>query len=422
MSEERLHHPYSPSSLQNLEACPCFQNRDSNNAAAVAGTLAHSVTETGEDDQRLSDDEALRAADCLDFYERQKQLLEDERNREVKRICESLQGPEDAVINPEWAACEVPTVIDLCEAYLPVDNCVFHEPMLNPASGEIEMATIEATTAGYVDRALINWNRKRAVLLDWKFGAWAVEEAQTNLQAIAYTLGIFKKYPTLEEVKFFFKLPQLDLVTEATFTRAQIPNLYLRVQTVVERARVAREKVRGDDFLFATPRVPACNFCANLGRCPKVAEFACKVGAKFHPLEIPSDITPTGLKSPEDTTLGLRLSQVMAVWAKAFRAQVTERVIGKGDEPPPGFKIMTRADREIVDTKKFRDVTLKYVTSDELMALATYTFGNVEDKIKEAAPRGTKKQTLEEYQQALFKSGAVKKGESYSFLKGVSEK
>lgn len=405
MSEERLHHPYSPSSLQNLEACPCFQNRDSNNAAAVAGTLAHSVTETGEDDQRLSDDEALRAADCLDFYERQKQLLEDERTRAALH-----------------SSVVLASVIDLCEAYLPVDNCVFHEPMLNPASGEIEMATIEATTAGYVDRALINWNRKRAVLLDWKFGAWAVEEAQTNLQAIAYTLGIFKKYPTLEEVKFFFKLPQLDLVTEATFTRAQIPNLYLRVQTVVERARVAREKVRGDDFLFATPRVPACNFCANLGRCPKVAEFACKVGAKFHPLEIPSDITPTGLKSPEDTTLGLRLSQVMAVWAKAFRAQVTERVIGKGDEPPPGFKIMTRADREIVDTKKFRDVTLKYVTSDELMALATYTFGNVEDKIKEAAPRGTKKQTLEEYQQALFKSGAVKKGEAYSFLKGVSEK
>lgn len=405
MSEERLHHPYSPSSLQNLEACPCFQNRDSNNAAAVAGTLAHSVTETGEDDQRLSDDEALRAADCLDFYERQKQLLEDERTRAALH-----------------SSIVLASVIDLCEAYLPVDNCVFHEPMLNPASGEIEMATIEATTAGYVDRALINWNRKRAVLLDWKFGAWAVEEAQTNLQAIAYTLGIFKKYPTLEEVKFFFKLPQLDLVTEATFTRAQIPNLYLRVQTVVERARVAREKVRGDNFLFATPRVPACNFCANLGRCPKVAEFACKVGAKFHPLEIPSDITPTGLKSPEDTTLGLRLSQVMAVWAKAFRAQVTERVIGKGDEPPPGFKIMTRADREIVDTKKFRDVTLKYVTSDELMALATYTFGGVEDKIKEAAPRGTKKQTVEEYQQALFDSGAVKKGEAYSFLKGVSEK
>lgn len=407
MSEERLHHPYSPSSLQNLEACPCFRNRDSNNEAAIAGTLAHAVTETGQDDNRLDDEDALRAADCLDFYERQKQLLREERERAVE-----LAGG-DGVIED---------IIDLCEVYLPVDDCIFHEPMLNPATGQIEEATIESTTGGYVDRALINWNRKRAILLDWKFGAWHVEEAQTNLQAIAYALGIFKMYPSLEEVKFYFKLPKLDLVTEATFTRSQIPDLYLRVQTVVERARIAREKVRGDDFLFATPRVPACNFCALLGKCPKVAEFACKVGAKFYPLEIPADITPTGLKSPEDTAIGLRLSQVMAVWAKAFRAVITDRVLGDREKVPPGFKIETRADREIVDTKKFRDVSLKYVTAEELMALATYTFGGIEKKINEMAPRGAKKATVEEYQQALLDSGAVKKGDPYSFLKGVSEK
>lgn len=406
-TEERFHHPYSPSSLQNLEACACFRNRDSNNEAAIAGTLAHAVTETGQDDDRLTDEEALRAADCLDFYERQKQLLREERERAV---------------NSAGGDGGIEDIIDLCEVYLPVDDCIFHEPMLNPASGQIEEASIEATTGGYVDRALINWNRTRAILLDWKFGAWAVEEAQTNLQAIAYSLGIFKMYPTVQTVDFYFKLPQLDLLTKATFTRDMIPALYLRVQTVVERARLAREKVRGDDFSFATPRVPACNFCANLGKCPKVAEFACKVGAKFHPLEIPSDITPTGLKSPEDTSIGLRLAQVMAVWAKAFRAQVTERVIGGGNPPPPGFKIQTRADREIVDMPKFKQTTLKYLTSDELLELAQYTFGSIEKKISEAAPRGAKKATLEEYQQALFESGAVKKGDPYSFLKGVSER
>lgn len=407
MSEEiRVHHPYSPSTLQNLEACPCFQNTNSDaNIAAITGTLQHKVTETAEDNWELDDEQALRAAECLDFYERQKQLLNEERDRVAATNDLGVQN-----------------ILDLAEEYLPIDDCIFEEPMFNPESGEIETATVEATTAGYVDRALISWDRKRAILLDWKFGAWAVEKVENNLQAISYVLGIFKKYPTLESVQFFFKLPALDLVSEATFTRAQIPDLYLRVQTVVARARVAREKVRGDDFSFATPRVPACNFCANLGRCTKVAEFACRVGSKFHPLEIPADITPTGIKTAEDRTLGLRLAQVMAVWAKAFRAQETERVLARGEACPPGFKVQTRRDREIADIPKFRETTLKYLTAAELLDLATYTFGSVEKKISDAAPRGSKKSTLEEYQKLLVDSGAVKYGDEYSFLKGVSEK
>jgi len=413
--ETQVHHPYSPSSLQNREACPCFENQNSNNIAAIAGTLQHSVAERGEDDHRLSDDEALRAAECMDFYERQRQLLDEARQQAREEWLKAV-SPQ-LLSGPPLAE-----VIDLSEAYFPVDDCEFEEPMLNPETNQIENATIHSTTAGYVDRALVSWDRKHAILLDWKFGAWAVEDAQNNLQAIAYSLGIMKAYPTIETVKFYFKLPQLDMITSAIFTRYQIPELFLRVQTVVARAREAKILMRKNDFSMATPNVPVCNFCANLGRCTKVSNFACKVGAKFYPLEIPSDISPTGIKSDMDTALGLRLAQVMAVWAKAFRAQVTDRVICRGAPVPPGFKVQTRSDREIVDKKKFREVTLKYVTSEELMALATYTFGSVEDKIKDAAPRGGKKAAVEEYQKTLMDAGAVKLGDSYSFLKGVSEK
>jgi len=419
--EERKHHPYSPSSLQNREACPCFENRNTQHVKAIIGTLQHSVTETGEDDHRLSDDEALAAAECLDFYERQKTLMLEDRERAAKAAAQQTG------MTTVW-----PLVIEETESYLPVDDCKFDEfyianvQVKDGPKGKMEPAVhhriVESTTAGYVDRALISWDRTHGILLDWKFGAWAVEKASNNLQGIAYALGLFKKYPTLQTIKFFFKQPHLNLLTEATFTRAQVPELYLRVQTVVARAKEARQRMMRDDFSMANPMAPACNFCANLGRCPKVAEMAIRVGSKFAPLQVPSNITPTGLKNDEDTTIGLRLSQVMAVWAKAFRSTITERAI-RGTAPiPEGFRMETRADREIVSVDKFIAVTHKYLTEAELAPLAQYTFGSVEEKIKEKAPRGSKKSTLEEYQAALKEAGAVKLGDSYTFLKAVSGK
>lgn len=415
VAEERPHHPFSPSSLQYREACPAWRNRGGTSEAATIGTKQHTVVETGEDDNSLDDDKALAAAECLDYYQRQKEILEEFRTRAEKSIIEAAIAAKAVAYIPPLP------VLDLKEIYLPVDDLVFFDEFAGKTVKTV------STTAGYVDRALIAHDRKFAILLDWKFGAWAVEDAKNNLQGIAYVLGLFLAYPTLQDIKFVFKLPHLDLMTDHTFSRSDIPELYLRVQTVVARAREAYSRVDKDDYSMANPMVPACNFCGLLGRCPKVADFACKVGAKFHPLEIPSDITPTGLKSDKDTTLGLRLAQVMAAWAGAFKTQVTDRVIRAAGAtgqlvPPPGFRVETRSDRELVDSDKFRETTLKYLTEKELAPLAQYTFGKVEEAIKDKAPRGAKTTTVEGYKKDLLDSGAVKKGDPYSFLRGVSSK
>jgi hypothetical protein len=61
---ERKHHPFSPSSLQNREACPCYAGRDSQHVRSIAGTMAHSVVETRRDNNELSDEDAISAAEC----------------------------------------------------------------------------------------------------------------------------------------------------------------------------------------------------------------------------------------------------------------------------------------------------------------------------------------------------------------------
>lgn len=421
---ERKHHPYSPSSLQFREACPCYENRDVVNARAIAGTLAHTVTDTRDDDERLSDEDSANAAECIDFYDRCKQLFEEDRAREVKRLARELADLEPGQTSFDVKDGGVPEVIELREVYLPIDFCKFEDgaPWRKKDGSGLLLppVIVESTTAGYLDRGIISWDRKRAHLFDWKFGAWPVEDADNNLQGMAYALGVWRKYPSLEEIKFTFKQPLVNKVSEVTWKRDQLPALYLRIQAVVARAREAKSL---GDFSLARPMTPTCNFCGNIGKCPKVCEFACKVGAKFWPLEIPESITPTEVQSPDNIAMGLRLAAVLKVWCDAFRGTATNRVLAiPGTPPPTGFVIQGRSDREIVDKAKLKSIALRYVTEAELDEAVSYTFGPIEEKISEKAPRGHKQASVEEFQKVCEEAGAVKKGEPYFFLRAVADK
>jgi len=390
----RVHHPYSPSTLQSLEACPCYIGKQSavEHERTTAGTRAHGVAESGEDDNRLSDEDAAAAAECLDFVEHHRRLFEEARTRYIQ----------------EHKLCGCDPVLEVKEAYLPIDDEVFPDA--------------KSTTAGYVDHCVIDHTVTHAKLFDWKFGMWPVEDADNNLQGIAYVLGLAKRYPSLLRFEFFFKQPHLNSVSHACWSREQLPALYLRVQTVVARARAARAAILRDDWTGANPMVPACNFCGNLGRCPAVAAFACKVGNKFHPLAIPADITPSALHSTRDTLLGLQLASVVSVWAKAFKTQVTDRIIRGEADIPPGHTLQTRSERAIADVVRFREVALRHVTEQQLQDASTVGFGKIEDSIKEKAPRGAKKAAVESFNTELLDSGAVVREQPYTFLKATPEK
>jgi len=358
----------------------------------IIGTIAHKSTETRTDDNRLDDDDAAAVAECMDFYERRKQIM----------------AGQVQPLTPAVHPAKPPQLTELLETYLEIDDCIFEDA--------------RSTTAGYVDRVIINHDKSYAELFDWKFGFWPIEVAENNLQGIAYALGLFRRYPTLQTAKFWFKQPLINDIQEAIFTRAQIPALYLRVQVVVAEAREARRLMKQNDWSKARPMVPACNFCANIGRCPKVTEFACKVGSKFFPLEIPESVTPSMVHSPENTVLGLRLAQVLAVWAKAFKTVITDRVIRRDAVPPDGYRLEVRADREIKDQTKYKQIALQYLTEQEYTDSMSISLGAVEKKISDKAPRGQKTAAVDEFKQALLDSGAVEKGAPYSFLKATSTK
>jgi hypothetical protein len=386
-TETRAHHPYSPSTLQALEACPNYLSRsDVVHIRAIKGTIAHDVVEKRLDDQRLDDDDAMAAAECIDFYDQRLQMA-----RTV-------------------AGARANEIIELKEEYLPIDAVTWTE-------GEAE---IKGTTAGYIDAAIILPTQSYAEIFDWKFGKWAVENAENNLQGIAYALGLLRAYPTLQSVRFWFKQPYTNGLAHRVVRRSEIAQLYLRIQVIVEKARTARAS---GNFDMARPMVPNCNFCANLGKCTKVAEFACKVGAKFHPLAIPASITPSTLQDPANTRLGLELSQVMAAWAASFRQQVNDRVIRGGQPVPDGYELTERSDRETKDEAKFREVAIKHIPEEAYNKICKLPpLGKIEDIISDSAPRGEKGRAITNFREELLSQGAVEKGVPYTFLRAVSTK
>jgi hypothetical protein len=398
----RAHHPFSPSTLQNREVCPCYESKQSAvlHERTIAGTKAHDAIEEEEDDNELSDEDAVAAAECLDFVDSRRRLME-------ATHLEQLRALQAAA--PDATTLVFTEVEELKELYLPIDDEKFEDGATS-------------TTAGYFDRLLMSPDRKYVEAFDWKFGKWEVTEAKDNLQGWAYVLGIFRKWPTVEKVRFFFKQPHLDLLSDAIFDRSQIPDMYLRIQVVVARARKGTSEAKAGNFEMARPHVPVCNFCANIGNCEKVLEFACRTGKKFHPLGLPDDISPTVVKDPANTKVAMDLVAVLKVWCAAFRRQVTDRIL-RGEAPlPEGQKIQEMQKRKVTSWELVKQIALKYMTPLEYEQTTESTFGALEKIISDSAMRGQKKAVVTQFKEELLSAGAVEMGDKFSFLKAVSTK
>jgi|SRR6185295_1451666 len=370
MSEERKHHEYSPSTLQALESCPHWQGNSETHIRAEVGTKIHKAIEDRTDDNSLSDDDAEIAADCLDFYEKRKQCVSE------------LKGP----------------LTEISETYLPVDD--------------------NETTAGYFDCAFIDRSGTYCEAFDWKSGLWAVEKTENNLQAIAYVLGLFKAFPKLEAIRFFFKQPAIDVVSEHVFKREEIPALLLRVTVVVARAREARGKA---DFSSANPTIPNCLFCKHVGVCPKVTEFAVKIGHKFSPLKIPESVTPSMIQDPANTSLGMQLAQVMKVWSEAFRKVTCDRVL-RGAPLPDGYQLKSRAgSRKVTNLPEFKKYAMHYLTEEEFNQTLEVGLGAVEDAIGFKQPRGSKKKAIQDFKVVIEQAEVVERGREAVFLQAVNK-
>lgn len=378
----RLHHPFSPSTLQAREACPKYEPTNTETEASEVGTRQHAAVETGEDDNTLDDTQAIAVAECTKYA--------------------------DSI------AAKYPGGTIFREEYLPVDDRVVRD-----SSGR----EWKGTTAGYPDFVVVSADGKTAEIADWKFGRQAVEATENNLQGIAYMAGVIKKYPLLERCTVSFVLPHRDELDIHTFVLTpEVVNLFLlRIRTVVARAQEARKKA---DFSMAKPTPSACLFCNLLGTCTKVSELVLRVGKKYSPAEIPQEINPNLIHDERDSSFGIKLAQVVKAWAEAYRAQATAKAVTDPNFTPAGYVLVPYERRKIKNARAMGDLARSYVKPEyveKIEEMYDLPVTKIEKLIELSAPRGEKKKTVEKFGEALLKAGIAEPGKPYGVLRMTGE-
>jgi hypothetical protein len=352
------------------------------------GTLQHNAVESDADDNRIPDYKALVVAQCKDLA--------------FERI--AAFGPGVKVVR---------------EIYLPVDD----EVMPIPAEKGHATTFFKGTTGGYLDLGIINAEETHAEIIDWKFGKNAVTNAEDNLQGICYMLGLKKIYPKLKTCRVLFFQPPIDHESEHTFD-ITVPDSYLlRVRTVVLRAVEAARNP--DDFSMARATLGTCLFCSLVGRCPRVAELAIQVGKKYAPLAVPEDINTVTLEDPVQVSVGMKLAQVVKLWAESFRKNATQKAINDEDFIPAGYVLVPGQRLNIKHAKKVGEIAKRFLPpehQDKVEALYDITLTPLDELIELVAPRGSKEKTQAAFRAALVDEGAAEMGKSYASLRMATDK
>jgi hypothetical protein len=385
MSADRVHHPYSPSTLQCREACPKYQPTQSENEASIMGTLQHNAVESDQDDDRIPDYKAMVVAQCKEYA-----------NSRIAAF-----GPGATVLR---------------EVYLPVDDEIVSLPGGAPL--------FRHTTAGYLDLGIVNVPQTHAEIIDWKFGKNAVSHAKENLQGIAYMLGVKKLFPGLETCTVRFFQPYLDDEPSShTFDISNPDSYLLRIRTVVLRAVEAAEDP--GDFSSARATVGTCLFCQLVGRCPKVAELVIQVGKKYAPLVVPADINTVSLEDPAMVSQGMKLAQVVKLWAESFRKNATQKAINDEDFIPEGYVLVPQQRLSIRKAKQVGEIAKRFLPpehADKIEAMYDIALTPIDKLVELVAPRGMKEKTQEAFRQALVDEGAAEMGQSFSVLRMATDK
>ena len=191
---ERGHAEFSPSQLKYVASCAGFHGRSGTSSAAEMGTRIHEALE-------VRDPSALHDEDELEIYE----------------ACVDMEDSflEEAFSTHSGVAQE------------------HHEVFL-----KIELDGCD--TYGTCDRLSISEDGTFAVLADYKTGISTIDPPHSNQQAMAYTVGVFQKYPSIDRLDFAFYVPQRSCdPLVGSFERSEIPVLVEVLSNIIkEGARV----------------------------------------------------------------------------------------------------------------------------------------------------------------------------------------
>jgi hypothetical protein len=135
----------------------------------------------------------------------------------------------------------------------------------------------EIMTYGTLDFGLISKDRKKGILVDWKFGRGKVRTAFENLQLKIYALGMHQKYG-LEEVEGYIFQPRVyPNKSQATYT--DFEGIQKEVEIIIKNCK--------SDKMVLNPGEEQCKNCLASSFCPACLN-AYEGVLQLNPVNIPT--------------------------------------------------------------------------------------------------------------------------------------
>lgn len=252
----------------------------------------------------------------------------------------------------------------------------------------------------------------RALMIDYKTGISKIDEPQDNWQAKAYTLGVFQKYPEIEEVVFAFIVPLNGGVLVGTFHRPEMYQLRADISTVIRRAEQTRPKWANGtiDIDDLKPSVN-CRFCRHEDECPALGGLCVEVAKRYRP-----DLLPEGSIAASDigdpATLGKLhiVAGIVEHWASAIKFKAVSAALAGQEFEGLRLKSMG-ALKKTVEKNYLATLAVRYgLTMPEVIDAAELTLNQLAEALHNKAPRGKKKLVVDSFTAEAIDLGLVEVG------------
>lgn len=270
---------------------------------------------------------------------------------------------------------------------------------------------------GHLD--LIRLGKDEAAQIDWKSSGSFQATAATNIQQAAYAVGLFKRNPELQKITVYLVYVRLQEVDFEVYTRDQLPEMELRVLSVLRRAQAAQ---RGE-IDERNPDPKACTYCKNAGTCPALHKLAlptAKAYAQARPedLAIPEAYDPALITDPAIMAKALVVSGIMERWSDSVKHYALKMRLEQGIEIPGTTLASRKGKGSILNTHEAYKIAEKHgLSHDEIMSAVEISPAKLRDAVESKAPRGKKKLASQALEDELIESGTLNVGAESFYLR-----
>lgn len=265
-------------------------------------------------------------------------------------------------------------------------------------------------TWGTCDRLTV-YDNNTALLGDYKTGVSQIDHPDENYQALAYTLGVFQKWPEMEKVTFVFYIPQYDASPSHTFTRADVPGIRARLTNVIRKASEIRPKwADGSVSINDLNPNQNCRFCRYEDKCPALGFMVLEVAKRIDP-HIP-DVDIETVEDPAAVEALYNIAKIVSAWADRHKKKAVEMAKAGTEFPTLRLKSMG-ATSSVTDTTKLLEIAATFgVSHEEALEIALIPLGKLGKLIGDKAPKGKKSEMQKFFVDAVEDEGIIQKSET----------